>query len=145
MATSGAFQQTQLYDAVATLITSYSGESLKLHLFTNSSLAPIPTTPMDSFDEPQGAWYSPADATFGDVWIDSAGNVNCNAVSVQFTNSSTPVSNESIYGWYLTYTVSSNTYLIGARLLAQGPQTMGPTDSAVIVDAGFSFPPVDAQ
>ena len=145
MATSGAFQQTQLYDAVNTLIASYSGESLKLHLFTNSSLAPTPTTPLGSFDEPVGAWYSAADATFGDTWIDAAGNVNCNISSIQYTNTSSPTSNESIFGWYMSYTVSSNTYLVGAGLLAQGPQTMGATDSAVIVDAGFSFPPIDAH
>jgi len=121
-------QSALLEDWVAAATTS-----AKIHLFIND-ITPSPGTTFADLVEPTASWYTPATATYGDVFQNPDGSVEVRCTSAQFNYSGTDAAC-TVYGWAVC--TPSVFTLLHASNLPGGPTMMGAVGDAVIAYPGF--------
>lgn len=112
-----------------------------VRLFTND-ITPGPDTDLLALTEPSGSWYAEQALSYGQAYQNPDGSITVTAASVQFnyTGVSSP---ETIRGWFVVDPGTPD-IPVSARRLAT-PVSMGNTLDSLIVQPGFTVPPIPAS
>lgn len=112
-----------------------------VRLFTND-ITPGPDTDLLALSEPAGTWYAEQALTYGQAYQNPDGSITVTAESVQFnyTGASSP---ETVRGWFVVDPGSPDVPISARRLPT--PVSMGNALDSVIVQPGFTVPPIAAS